>query len=191
MRASGLLSLPYFLMPCGYCGAWGGTLDWPFYFRLWPGCWAWLEANDLEQLVAQVWCRVLHLHGVHRSDRFRDLGGDSLLALRACAALRYELGGATALPDEDEVPGEAQYGEQSGPFAVAALLKSRSLEDYCGFLRRQGLTATKKAPGAQETASRGLYDSSWHPFYVSHHKYNHNLSYILSMHACIYVPNVL
>ena len=54
--------------------------------------------------MAQVWCQVLLLPSVHASERFTDLGGESLLALRACAALRYELEGKQ---EEDEAPSVA------------------------------------------------------------------------------------
>jgi amino acid adenylation domain-containing protein len=46
----------------------------------------------LEQLVARLWCEVLGLDRVGRDDRFFDLGGTSLRAVRFAALLSRELG---------------------------------------------------------------------------------------------------
>ena len=44
--------------------------------------------NDLERLLAELWCEVLELDEVGRDDSFFDLGGDSLQAMRVSARAR-------------------------------------------------------------------------------------------------------
>ncbi|CAK9054981.1 unnamed protein product [Durusdinium trenchii] len=132
----------------------------------WRGCWAWLQSKPqpvLEDVVAEAWCRVLALPsgGVQPSDSFVALGGESLLALRVCAALRYEFAGSE-VPDDDEAPGgdQAQYGQLFGAFAVSELLRAPSLAAYCECLRLQGvtgaLTSTTSISASHTGAERAL-----------------------------------
>lgn len=44
--------------------------------------------NDVERVLAEVWAKVLGLAAVGRADSFFDLGGDSILAMRAAAEAR-------------------------------------------------------------------------------------------------------
>ncbi|CAE7248357.1 INVS [Symbiodinium sp. CCMP2592] len=111
-----------------------GCLPWP-----WPSK---PHYDALEAKVEEVWRRVLALPpgGVRPEDSFLELGGESLLALRVCATLRYELGGE-AEPDEDVAPGDEkapQFGHVSGAFAVATLLAAPSFRAFCDGLRRGG-----------------------------------------------------
>ncbi|CAE7754736.1 PKS-NRPS1 [Symbiodinium necroappetens] len=111
-----------------------GCLPWP-----WPSK---PHFDALEEKVEEVWRRVLALPpgGIRPEDSFLELGGESLLALRVCATLRYELGGE-AEPDEDVAPGDEkapQFGHVSGAFAVATLLAAPSFRAFCDGLRRGG-----------------------------------------------------
>ncbi|CAJ1351863.1 unnamed protein product [Effrenium voratum] len=89
----------------------------------------------LEEAVAEVWCRVLGLpdKSIQLCDNFVELGGESLLALRACASLRYLLGKAEEDDGED-----GEFGHVSGAFAVSELLRATDLGAYCAALRRSG-----------------------------------------------------
>ncbi|CAL1170413.1 unnamed protein product [Cladocopium goreaui] len=139
------------MWPCRprFCGGWD-----------WPSTRSQRSQQRLEVAVAEVWCRVLALPagGIKLSDSFLELGGESLLALRVCAALRYELAGREA-PDDDEAPGaeEAQFGQMSGAFAVSELLMAPSLAEYCIFLRRHNVTvdAAGQASEGESSVNRG------------------------------------
>eukprot|EP00928_Gymnodinium_smaydae_P018915 TRINITY_DN17205_c0_g1_i1.p1 TRINITY_DN17205_c0_g1~~TRINITY_DN17205_c0_g1_i1.p1 ORF type:complete len:861 (+),score=153.89 TRINITY_DN17205_c0_g1_i1:28-2583(+) len=91
--------------------------------------------TTFEQSVAREWERVLGLPEgtVQSGDSFYALGGESLLALRACAAIQYMVTD-TPMPTADE----QQFGMLSGPFTVLALLAADSLADYCVHLKTHG-----------------------------------------------------
>ena len=48
--------------------------------------------NDLEKVVTRIWCEILGLQTVGVQDRFFDLGGTSLKAVRAVTRIKEELG---------------------------------------------------------------------------------------------------
>jgi amino acid adenylation domain-containing protein len=84
----GLASLP--LTPSGKVDR--NALPWPDAHRLAPSQ-AWLEPRtDIEELVAQVWRKLLRLDKIGVFENFFDLGGHSLLATRAAARLGAAFG---------------------------------------------------------------------------------------------------
>jgi len=106
---------------------------------------------DLERRVADVWDRALALPGAATlADSFPVLGGESLLALRACAALRYELCSEEDKGDEDEGP---EFGMLGGAFAPAALLAAPSLAAYCEHLRQHGHAGAAGGAGVLAAAA--------------------------------------
>jgi len=122
------------------------------------------QGEPLEKIVSQVWARVLAcpLEVVLPYDSFVALGGESLLALRACATLRYELSGEGCLEEQDA----PQFGEIEGAFAVVSLLAASSLEAYCEHLRSHGY-ARGKARGSvckdetQQAVASASAQSTW------------------------------
>jgi arthrofactin-type cyclic lipopeptide synthetase C len=48
--------------------------------------------DDVEAVLAQVWCEVLQLERIGRDDHFFDLGGHSLLAIKVASRLRRRIG---------------------------------------------------------------------------------------------------
>lgn len=104
--------------------------------------------GPLEREVAKVWKRILGNQGpIDLRDSFVELGGESLLGLRACAALRYSLLGDVV---QDEQEGGPEYGDVSGAFSVISLLAAPSLQEYCAILRANGC---KDPPPSEETES--------------------------------------
>lgn len=60
--------------------------------------------DELAQAVARVWSEVLGVHPVAVEDDFFGLGGDSMLAAQAAAAVRDQLGLAATLRLVFEAP---------------------------------------------------------------------------------------
>ncbi|MCP4657778.1 MAG: hypothetical protein GY856_20410, partial [bacterium] len=51
-----------------------------------------ISGSELEQRIAEIWCRVLGVDEVGTRDNFFDLGGDSLLAMQLVSELHRQLG---------------------------------------------------------------------------------------------------
>ena len=88
-------------------------------------------ATANERVVAAVWRSVLGLPvPVRRSDGFQTLGGDSLSALKACAAL-LRVAKDLAHPSVLAAHGQARFnGEIDGLFAPVRVLLGERLDDY-------------------------------------------------------------
>ncbi|CAG2246848.1 unnamed protein product [Mytilus edulis] len=48
------------------------------------------QLTDMEQRVANIWCEVLNIRGIHLDDNFHELGGNSLLAAELMTKLEKE-----------------------------------------------------------------------------------------------------
>ncbi|WP_334190496.1 amino acid adenylation domain-containing protein, partial [Noviherbaspirillum sp.] len=58
-----------------------------------------LPRDEIETAIARIWCAVLKVERVGRSDDFFDLGGHSLLAVRTASRVRNVLGVETSVTD--------------------------------------------------------------------------------------------
>lgn len=103
-----------------------------------------LELRDAEHLVAVLWCDLLSLTAVDPLRSFFDLGGSSLLALRALQALRQQTGRDLGIVDLYRHPTvRSLAGYLASPTAVPTTAASRGLR------RREVLldAATRRVPG--------------------------------------------
>ncbi len=99
--------------------------------------------NDLQRRIAEVWQAVLKLESVGLHDNFFDIGGDSLLAVRATTELRQATAGELKLVDLFKHPTvselatflldgskeQAALQESQGRAAARRELRSRKLKD--------------------------------------------------------------
>ncbi|CAE8698480.1 unnamed protein product, partial [Polarella glacialis] len=134
--------------------------------------------SPLEQAVAEVWCRVLGLPNGSIRDAsqvsFVELGGESLLALRAAAGTRHLLcsdGDDSDSSEESPEPSGVsesplrkavapQFGHLAGAFAVPALLVAPSLAAYCERLQSFGYQAPLATSDAHDASAAASGNSS-------------------------------
>lgn len=78
------------------------------------------SADEVAQAVARVWSEVLGVHPVGVEDDFFSLGGDSMLASEAAAAVRDQLGLAATLRLVFEAPRPCDFAAALVPSAGEA-----------------------------------------------------------------------
>lgn len=82
------------------------------------------SGDELAQAVAQVWSEVLGVHPVGVEDDFFSLGGDSMLAAEAAAAVRERLGLAASLRLVFEAPRPCDFAAVLAPHPVRGAAQS-------------------------------------------------------------------
>ena len=93
-----------------------------------------------EQFVARLWSEILAVEPVGRDDRFFDLGGTSLQAVRFAACLTQELGERVPVVTLFEAPTVA---------TAAQVLKRDHPEALQGYLARNGRSQPARRPSGQ------------------------------------------
>jgi nonribosomal peptide synthetase MxcG len=102
-----------------------------------------------EERLATLWCRILHLPGVSRTDRFKDLGGDSLKAIDLVVAAHAE--GLPLGPDQVCGTLEQMAAAIDSPSAVPAEALRRDVAfsaDFESLLDDAAARPLRSDPGA-------------------------------------------